>query len=122
MLHWSQEASTGWTRNSWRGSIAKVEDVPFDGVRSRERSADPNGEAAVGRANLPSAARASQSRQGAPHPPRRAIREETGAPPRVDREQVRSYAPAGVVAGSSGGRGGQRVLTASEFAFLAIGL
>jgi hypothetical protein len=29
MLHWSQEASTGWTRNSWFGSIAKVEDVPF---------------------------------------------------------------------------------------------
>src|SRR5258705_5627732 len=39
MLHWSQEASTGWTRNSWRGSIAKVEDVPLDGVRSRETSA-----------------------------------------------------------------------------------
>src|SRR4029453_13681708 len=29
MLHWSQEASTGWTRNSWFGSIAKVGDVPF---------------------------------------------------------------------------------------------
>ena len=23
MLHWSQEASTGWTRNSWGGSMAK---------------------------------------------------------------------------------------------------
>src|SRR5215212_4790033 len=36
MLHWSQDASTGWTRNSWRGSIAKVEDVPFAAVRSWE--------------------------------------------------------------------------------------
>ena len=38
MLHWSQEASTGWTRNSWGGSMAK-RGRAFR-VRSRSREAE----------------------------------------------------------------------------------
>src|SRR3954451_6085299 len=30
MVHGSQDGSTGWTRNSCRGAIAKVEDAPFE--------------------------------------------------------------------------------------------
>jgi len=41
MLHWSQEASTGWTRNSWSGSIAKVEDAPFELQSGRGGRARP---------------------------------------------------------------------------------
>ena len=41
MLHWSQDASTGWTRNSCRGSIAKVEDAPFELSPGRGGRAPP---------------------------------------------------------------------------------
>lgn len=42
--------------------------------------------------------------------------------PQVDRCSPRSYAREGLSSGRTRGRGGQRILTASEFAFLAFGL
>src|SRR6187397_1839046 len=33
MLHWSQDASTGWTRTSWAESMTKRNSMPFPGAR-----------------------------------------------------------------------------------------
>src|SRR5580765_8154807 len=83
MLHWSQDASTGWTRNSWRGSIAKVVDVPF------ECGPYPGGVERPGRA-----ADWPHRRLRIYHPPLglRKARGGSGPASRVDPRRARSYA------------------------------
>jgi hypothetical protein len=64
MLHWSQEASTGWTRNSWGGSMAKRV-VPF---RFGAGSGAGGGSVVTDGPNLPSALDALQKREAGTAP------------------------------------------------------
>src|SRR6266550_4145496 len=107
MLHWSQDASTGWTRNSWEGSIAKVEDVPFCALQS------------LG----PDAARCATAAGRIYHPDRDRRKDAAHGSDRFDARLVRSYAgPRGPPVSGPNRAGGQPNVTASEFAFLALGL
>src|SRR6185369_2759538 len=119
MLHWSQDASTGWTRNSWRGSIAKVEDVPFAAVRSRGGRAghDAMGSRPVGpiyhpRLGLRKAAGSGQT----------GCRRAPASGPTDRRELTTAESAATLHGGWRVARWveeGSEVVTASEFVFLA---
>src|SRR5689334_13913726 len=98
MLHWSQEASTGWTRNSWSGSIAKVEDAPFELGSGRGGRAPPT--RAEGAAGCLQSITHDPSRHGGPGPGTAPI--EPASDDRwvtrvrsaeVDHGRTRSYAP-----------------------------
>src|SRR4051812_46910695 len=56
MLHCSQEASTGWTRNSWGVSVTTRADVPLSRVR-RGRSGGERKRAALRTPNAPNLSR-----------------------------------------------------------------
>src|SRR3954471_3003560 len=107
MLHWSQEASTGWTRNSWVCSLTK-RDVPFRGYGS-----GANGGSAKRR------------RPGIYHRTRRTctLRTRRGVPS-VDAAGTRQL-PSGedeAYVANEHEPGDAGSVTASEFSFLALGL
>src|SRR5215208_1313436 len=107
MLHWSQEASTGWTRNSWVCSLTK-RDVPFRG----------DGSGANGGSTK-------RRRPGIYHRTRRTctLRASRGVPS-VDAAGTRQL-PSGedeAFVAYEHEPGDAGIVTASEFSFLALGL
>src|SRR5258706_15002793 len=109
MLYWSQDASTGWTRNSWEGSIAKVEDVPFCALQSL--GSGRGDERRGGRSNLPSGSRPAQRRHAQLQPDLTLVGRAATLARRVPPSAAESSA-----------RGGQPIVTASESAFRWLGL
>src|SRR5258705_3169700 len=117
MLHWSQEASTGWTRNSWGCSMAKRACLSLMTGLGRERRIG-TGRRTESTIRPPAHARCA-IRVG-PLPARPASARSS----RVDAAHARSYAGSSGSAPKAEEHGLQErgSVTSSEFSFLALGL
>src|SRR4051794_22544585 len=124
MLHWSQEASTGWTRNSWGASVTTRADVPLSRISGGDRSQgerNTGGCRAAGRLGI---YQGKASRAGARMHATPAA--STPRPSAVGPRGLRRAAVAATLARRehrSPARGRpRRDVSATEFAFLAFGL
>src|SRR3990170_1736899 len=110
MLHCNHEASTGWTRNSWWGSSAKTRSCLSRRACDEERGDQNETGKDVGRRT-----ESTIRRIGAAKVVRRARI-------RLTRPSLAATLRAGSTVGGGRPAGEGREMTASEFAFLALGL
>src|SRR3972149_2449714 len=110
MLHCNHEASTGWTRNSWWGSRAKTRSCLSRRACDEERGDQMQTGKDVGRRTESTIRRIGPAKAG------------RHARIRLTRSSLAATLRAGSTGGGGRPAGEGREMTASEFAFLALGL